>query len=164
MKATPTYRFVFDTQKEACVGDVLSTADVSELIRRARHFETVFVSMTKDNEDIVYAAFFDLVEALYGTGMVMKDFNGPTFDQGPFWLIRHKSFARLLRKNATLLTIRMYLHTMARGHRATGSMGGFPYVKDVVADGCFKAMIDRLEVLNAKALKNGQTTLENIHP
>lgn len=83
------------------------------------------------------------------SGFVMRDFDGPLFDRGPMhWLFVRDQAPKIIRAS-NLLTLRMFFHTLARGHRATWSGSGYPYFDRAYESGGLAALLDRLACLVA---------------
>ena len=88
----------------------------------------------------------------------MTDFDGPLFDRGPMHLIFAPGIASLVSRASNLPTLRMFTHTLARGHRATYGGSGYPYFDEW---GGLRALIERLEEYCAAARKRQQTVLQD---
>jgi hypothetical protein len=91
--------------------------------------------------------------------MVMTDFDGCLFYKGPGRLIENALVAEVMMSRANLLTIRMFLHTMARGYRACEPGYGFPCFAEAYKSGGLKALLDRLDWLCEVAETNESETL-----
>ncbi len=89
--------------------------------------------------------FSAFVKSLYGAGFVMTDFDGPLFDRGPMQLLFAPGLASVVAQAANVMTLRMFMHTLARGHRATYAGSGYPYFDRAYRSGGLRALIDRLD-------------------
>jgi len=108
------------------------------------------------DSDLDFDKFYKL---LYGSGMVMSDFDGPLFDRSIGRLIVNPIIAPAMMRQANLLTIRMVLHTLARGYRATECGGGYPYFDEAYRSGGLREIFNRLEMFCAAAEDDGSNTL-----
>jgi len=105
------------------------------------------------------ADFQGFYELLYGSGMVMKGFDGPLFDSSIGRLVVNPTVAPVMMKQANLLTLRMVLHTLARGYRATECGGGYPYFDEAYRSGGLKEIYNRLDLFCADAEDRSSKTL-----
>jgi hypothetical protein len=130
----------------------LATTDSSIFLDDARKLITTFSKVLAnfdrrgtDAQGDDAQDFERFYELLYGSGMVMSDFNGPLFDLSIGQLIFNPVVAPVLVRQANLLTIRMFLHTLARGYRATEFGGGYPYFDRAYRSGGLREIFNRLE-------------------
>ena len=91
--------------------------------------------------------FGAFVQSLYHAGFVMTDFNGPLFSRGPLRYLLDRDLGPRVAAAANLLTIRMFLHTLVRGHQAADCGIGFPWFDEAWASGGLEALIERLASL-----------------
>ena len=118
--------------------------DAHEVVDTGREFLRRLDEYGTEPTDETSRVFSGFVEAIYGAGMVMSDFNGPLFDSGPGRLIFDREVAAAIVRRANLLTVRMFLHTLARGHRAT-EFGNYSYFDEAYESGGLKCLLDRLD-------------------
>ena len=105
--------------------------------------------------------FTRFIRLLYQSGMVMCDFDGLLFDRGPGQLLFDSKVATVIINRVNLLTLRMFVHTLCRGHRATWAGYGYPYFDKAYKSGGLKAIFDRLEWFCEVAENNKSKTLHS---
>jgi hypothetical protein len=110
--------------------------------------------------DETWQAFSPFLDALYGAGMVMSDFDGMLFYQGPGRLIFDRQVAADVASHSNLLAVRMFLHALARGHKAAEMSEGFPCFDKAYESGGLSALIDRLDDLCKTSKLNGHCSIE----
>lgn len=103
--------------------------------------------------------FSKFLEALYGAGFVISDFNGPQFDTGPMKYIFMPGLAPLIAACSNLVTIKMYYHTLARGFRGTYYNSGYPYFNRAYRSGGLCGLNERLNKYIEYAEKSGSLYL-----
>ena len=114
------------------------------VVHSARQLLARFDRHGTAEHDVTERIFGRFLRTLYVANIVMGDFDGPLFDRGPLPLIFTAGVANVFARAANLLTVRMCLHTLARGHRAV-YCGGYPYFDTAYYSGGLRALVDRLE-------------------
>lgn len=140
---------------------VVHLKDAVEVATRGRQLLRCFDRYGTDDHAPTTKAFESFLAALYGAGFVMTDFDGPLFDRGPMQLIFAPGLAPLVGRAANLTTLRMFTHTLSRGHRGTYGGSGYPYFNRSYRSGGLRALIERLEDFCAAATTRQQTYLQD---
>ena len=136
--------------------------DAEEVVELGRAF---LACLGKDGAELDPAAmerFEAFIKALYSAGFVMTDFNGPLFARGPLLYLFDRDLGPRVAASANLITIRMFLHSLVRGHRATDCGIGFPYFDEAWASGGLAALIERLSRLCERAREADMMELDDL--
>jgi hypothetical protein len=143
-------KFAYTNESPATVASSIKLSDANLVVLRGHDFLTCLDRRGVDPNPDTTRAFGLFLEALYGAGFVMSDFDGPLFDRGPMEFIYEPGLAAAVGRAANLLTIRMFTHTLARAHRADCG-DGYPCFDRAYQSGGLRALIERLEQLCASA-------------
>lgn len=145
----------------ARVASSVHLQDAVEVAARGRELLACFDRHGTDDNPRTTTVLDALLTALDGAGFVMIDFDGPLFDRGPVQLLFAPGLAALVARAANLMTLRMFTHTLARGHRGTHAGSGYPYFDRAYRSGGLRALIERLEQFCAMARCRQQPHLQD---
>lgn len=120
-------------------------ADALRVVQSGRRLLKCYDRDGAHEESPPNKAFGAFHRALYGAGMVMSDFNGPHFSHGPIFFFFMQGLGGLLARSSNLSTLRMFLHTLARGYHVNAGGIRLPYFDHAYRSGSLQAIIDRLE-------------------
>lgn len=143
----------------------VSVTDTRVVVRNGRElchcFDNCDATSDEHSPDLTWEAFDTFHNSLYGAGFVMGDFDGPSFGNCQMrWLFKRELASQIVHYS-DLFTMRMFLHTMARGFRFTFYGSGHPYFDDAYASGGLLAIIDRLEMYCDVAASKGWEYLKD---
>jgi hypothetical protein len=138
----------------------VSVADSQRTVSLGRELIASFEAHGVEDHPRTDKAFSAFHEALYGAGLVMTDFDGLTFSNGPHQLIEDATAAPVVAQAANLLTVRMFFHTLARGYHWTDNGSGYSYFDAAFKSGGLLGLINRLEELCECAEKRGDRDVE----
>ena len=150
-----------DDESAARVASPVHLQDATEAAERGRELVACFDRHGTEEHPRTTKSLSAFIAALYGVGFVMTDFDGPLFDRGPMHFIFAPGLAPLVARSANLTTLRMFTHTLSRGHRATYGGGGYPYFDRAYKSGGLRALIERLEEFCAAARQRQQMVLQD---
>ncbi len=119
-------RYESETEK-ATINSEISLIDARQVFEYGKSLIQKFTINGTDERPSTTACFSKFLNALYGAGFVIENFDGPQFDSGPMKYIFTPGLAPLVSACSNLITIKMYYHTLARGFRSTYYDSGYPY-------------------------------------
>lgn len=148
-------------ESAATVESLVHLQDALQVAEQGRELLACFDRYGTADHASTTTAFDAFLAGLYGADFVMTDFDGPLFDRGPMHLIFTPGLAALVARAANLMTLRMFTHTLARGHRGTYGGSGYPYFDRAYRSGGLRALIERLEEFCAAARRSQQAHLQD---
>ena len=153
-------KFSFDNDRLAYTDSRVRLQEAGEVVTRGRQLVKCFGQHGIGDHPETDKALEGFIEAIYGAGFVMSDFDGPLFARGPMNLILDPALAVQVVQASNTLTLRMISHTLARGHRGTYEFSGYPYFDQAFESGALGAWVARLDQLCSEASGAGLEHLD----
>ena len=147
--------YKYTDSSPATLESAIDLNDAIRMVSRGRTLLACFDRYGTGDHARTTKALHGFLEALYGAGFVMSGFDGPQFDIGPMYLMFTPGVAPLVVMVSNLLTIRMFAHTLARGHRAADGGDGYPYFDRAYRTGGLRALIERCDQFCESARRQG---------
>lgn len=136
--------YAYRDDKPATFDSPIHVADALRVVELGQRVLKCFDQYGVKTHSSTSKAFDAFVKALCGSGFVVADFDGPLFDRGPMHFLFAPALSALVIANSNLTTIRMFVHTLCRGHRGTDGGEGYPYFDRAYRSGGLRALIERL--------------------